>query len=93
MSNYIATVQMAGSQSLRDRITACAAVEGEADPTGWTNNNVWKIITQPGWQDNWQYAVDNANDNVNPDTGRRTDVISDAEILSAVQAVRAEQPA
>lgn len=88
--SYRSTVKMAVSTSLRERIIAAAANEGEPDPEGWVQANMWPIVTSPGWADKWDYAVDNYNDDYNPDTGARPGVISDADILAAVSARREE---
>lgn len=86
---YSSIVEMAQSNSLRMRITACVAQEGITNPEQWTASNMWKIAAQPGWAADWDYAKGTYNPNFNPDTGARTDVIDDAQILSAVQAVAA----
>lgn len=86
---YIDIVQMATNPTLRTRVAAAAAAEGEPDPLGWAEANMWAIAAAPGWADAWDYAEDTRTDNVNPDTGARDDVISDVMILSAVQERRA----
>ena len=85
--SYSSIVQMANSGSLRSRITACVAGEGIDNPEAWTGSNIWKICNQIGDAD-WAYAVSTATVNVNPDTGARDDVVSDGDILSAVQALQ-----
>lgn len=85
MSNYSAVAAMAASISLRDRIAACAAQENKPDPVLWASQHMWAIVASPGWDDAWQSAIDGYNVNQNPDTGVRTDVISDQMILTAVQ--------
>lgn len=86
---YSAIADMARSNTLVNRITGAAAQEGIPDPQAWAMAHVWQIAAQPGWADAWAYAVDTANDDVNPDTGARPGVIGDAMILAAVQAIRA----
>jgi len=86
--SYSSIVEMANSGSLRGRITACVAQEGIDNPEQWTATNMWKIVSQPGWAEDWDYAQGAYNVNSNPDLGVRTDVIDDAQILSAVQAVQ-----
>lgn len=80
-------VEMANSTALRDRIAACAAQEGIADPVAWASQRMWEFAAQAGWADSWAYAVQNYNKNQNPETGARDDVITDQTILSAVQAL------
>lgn len=88
---YQSVVEMASSQSLLARIVAAAAGEGMAEPLVWAQANIWKLASTPGWADSWQYAKDTETDEVNPDTGLRPGVIGDQQILSAVQALLAEQ--
>lgn len=85
--SYSSIVEMANSGSLRSRITACVAAEGIDNPEAWTGSNIWKICQQIGDTD-WAYAVSTATVNVNPDTGARDDVVSDQDILSAIQALQ-----
>jgi len=83
---YRSIVEMASSQSLIARIAAAAAEQGvQGNPLTWAQENIWKIAASPGWADSWGYAVDTATVNVNPDTGGRSDVITDGNILSVVQ--------
>lgn len=90
--SYTSIVEMANSSSLIGRITAAAAGESISDPQQWTRNNLWKLVSSPNWADQWAYAADTATVNTNPDLGIRTDVISDGNILSAVQTVHAANP-
>jgi hypothetical protein len=90
--SYTSVVEMANSSSLIGRLTAAAAGESIADPQAWVRTNLWKIVSSPGWADDWAYAADTASVNTNPDLGIRTDVISDAKILAAIQAVHTANP-
>lgn len=87
---YRSIVDIANNSSLRARIEACAADEGIDNPEAWVSEHRWDFATQPGLADDWQYAKDIAatNPNVNPDLGVRTDVIDDAKILAAVNAIK-----
>lgn len=85
---YADIVEMAQSTTLRQRIAAAVAGEGEADPVQWAADNMWHLAASPGWADDWSYARDTATVNTNPDVGARSDVIDDPQILSAVQARR-----
>lgn len=89
---YLTMTDIANSHTLQQRIQACAAQEAAAAdvylPGGtatWTLNNMLTLAATPGWDDKWAYAKDTATVNVNPDTGARDDVISDADIVAAVQ--------
>jgi len=80
--------QMRHSGGLVARVTACVAQEGEAQPENWVVSNLWKVTARSDWIQAWAYAEEVKTVNVNPDTGQRDDVITDAMILAAVQAVR-----
>lgn len=69
--------------ALRKRITACAATEGLQGPWGFVDQYIWAFATQPGWGD--AYASAQAGGMLDP--GRNESVITDSQILSAVQAV------
>lgn len=84
--SYAAVVQLARSSSLLDRVAAAAAKEGQDSPQSWALERAWRFAAEPGWAEAWAYAKDTQSVNVNPDTGAREDVISDAMILAAVQA-------
>ncbi len=88
---YRAVVEMAGNMSLRDRLVAAATEQKVANnPAQWVDDNLWHLVSSPGWATDWQYARDTATVNVNPDTGARDDVLSDAELRAAV-AARAQE--
>jgi len=90
--SYTSIVQMASSATLAARISAAAADEGQADPVGWTSRNIWAIVaSDQGWSDAWDYALANATDDDNPDTGARPGVINDSMILTVVQAMLAAE--
>lgn len=84
---YSSIVEMAQSQSLSQRIAACAAQEEIAEPQGWVATNMWRLAASPGWAEKWDYAKGTYAKDKNPDTGDRPDVISDEDILAAVQAL------
>lgn len=65
------------------RTRACVAVEGEADPVGWTQQYQWQMAATPSFGDKYASAL--ASGIVRP--GNDQSVISDADILSAVQAL------
>lgn len=85
--NYQSVLNMANSTSLMNRIIAAVAVEGIHNPEAFVNENRWKLAATPGWADDWAYAEDVLTSNQNPDLGARDDVISDAKILAAIQAL------
>lgn len=89
--SYASIRDLATDGSLMGRITAAAASEGIDNPESWVAQRMWKFAAQPTWGDKWQYAKDTATPNVNPDSGARTDVISDGDILAAVQALNTSE--
>jgi len=68
------------------RTRACVSTQGENDPVGWTNAHIWDMAAQPGFGDKYAAAI--LNGIARP--GNDQSVISDGDILSAVQAVLAE---
>lgn len=83
---YQDIVEMHSSQELMLRVSACVAGEGVATPQDWVADHSWAIASQPGWADNWSYARDQGHDIA--DRGRSDVVITDAQILAAVQSIR-----
>jgi len=69
------------------RVAACGATEGlpaaGEQPTTWAVNNVWMIAAAPGFADAYASALAAGV----PRPGNDPAVISDAQILSAVQAL------
>lgn len=72
----------ARDSSLQDRITACAAQEGAADPPGAMSQLIWPVITSADIEAAYAFALAGGN----PDPGGDETVITDQMILSAVQA-------
>lgn len=102
--SYLTVMDIANSFTLQQRVQACAAQEAAAAAvtlpggvTAWVLSNMLTLAASGDWDDKWAYAQDTATVNVNPDTGARTDVISDGDILAAVQplvlALQPETPA
>lgn len=87
--SYRSIVDMALSASLRDRLRACAAEQGEASPEVWVGQHMWALAASPGWATKWDSAKVGLTIDQNPDLGARDDVITDADVLAAVQALRA----
>lgn len=65
------------------RVAACYASEGHTDPDpgSWAQMNGWEVAASPGFADAYASAVAGGV----PNPGRDPAVISDAQILSAVQ--------
>jgi hypothetical protein len=67
------------------RVAACYAVENRLgeDPALWAQQHSWDLAAQPGFGDAYAYALANGNEH----PGRDAAVITDGQILSAVQAI------
>jgi hypothetical protein len=83
--SYNNIAEVAHSGALRERIAACAAVEGITypHPTEWADHHQWQLAASPGWGDAWAYAL--ASDTADP--GADEAVITDGMILAAVQEI------
>jgi len=84
---YLTQAAIADSTTMLNRVTACAASEGEELPHGWANQQRWHWATQPGWAAAWDSALV-AHPEPDYDPGEDQAVISDGMILSAVQSLR-----
>lgn len=83
--SYKIMAEIAASGSLWRRVTACAWQEQVTDHPGeWASASMWSLAVQPGWDDAWASAVAAEN----PDPGDDEAVITDEQILAAVQAIR-----
>ena len=81
-----------------NRVSACAAVEVPASglsvtppvPTGpeWAMRNVWAVAAAPGFADAYEYALNTSVE----DPGNDPAVITDAQILAAVQGLLPPMP-
>ena len=79
--SYQSISQMKNDPALRERVTACCAQEGEANPEQAAGQIMWQCVTHSDWAAAYEEAVLNLNRNPGGD-GR---VITDQMILSAVQ--------
>jgi len=68
----------------RFRIAACASTEGEMQPEIWAQDHIWEMASMPGFGDKYAAAI--LNGIARP--GNDQSVISDPDILSAVQSLR-----
>lgn len=80
--HYVALVQQ--DTALQQREIACAAIEGIPDPAYWVPKHSWDFAKQPTWGAKWKSAIDGGVEN----PGQSGAVISDADILTATQAIR-----
>jgi len=82
--SYSDVAQLASDNDFILRTRAAVAQEGESDPVVWSNDHQWQMAGTPGFGDKYAYAIATGN----PRPGYDTSVISDPEILSAVQFLR-----
>jgi len=86
---YSDVFDMTKSSSLRGRVAAAAATEpgpiDPADPDEWAVEHRWDVCAAPAWDEAWASAIASGNEDPGSDAG----VITDAQILSQVQAVLA----
>jgi len=79
---YYTVATITESGSMRSRVAACAAAEGvDVDPIQWAFDHRYNWAASPGWGAKWDSAVASGV----PDPGADPSVISDGDILSAVQ--------
>jgi hypothetical protein len=83
---------LANDADFSQRTMACYATEtlqatGGDNPSAWWSNHNWDMAAMPGFGD--QYASAIAGGLENP--GRDPSVITDAQILSAVQAIHNQE--
>jgi len=81
-----------------NRVSACAAVEVPTSglsvtspvPTGpeWAARNIWAVAAAPGFADAYEYAINTSVE----DPGKDPAVITDAQILGAVQSLLPPKP-
>ena len=81
---YSDIAAMAQDGSLQRRIRAAAEQENVQPDAGvWAAGAAWAFASQPGWADKWASAVAAGK----PDIGSDASVITDADVLAAVQSL------
>ena len=80
---YLTVSVIAKDPAMHARVTACAAEQQVDNPETWTSELRWKWAAQPDWDEAWESAVASGNS----DPGADPAVITDGQILSAVQAI------
>ena len=88
--SYQAQAQLSNDADFTNRVAACAAVEVDTpdQPTAWARDNIWRIAAAPGFADKYEYALNTDVENPGADPA----VITDGDILAAVQALIAPPP-
>jgi len=88
--SYFDQALLSRDPDFAQRLAACAAVEvelGEQHPLDWAVANQWTVAASPGFADAYASAVAAGVER----PGMDPSVISDAQILSAVQALFPDQ--
>jgi hypothetical protein len=93
---YLSISRIAGDSFMNARVRACATQQAHLgvpidDPLAWTGENAYLWAASPGWAEKWDYALE-THDNPAYQPGEDPAVITDADILSTVQALTAETP-
>ena len=86
--SYSIQAQLSSDAEFIARVSSCAAEEVPKthQPTQWARDHIWWVAAAPGFSEAYEYAI-NAD---NPNPGKDPAVITDAQILGAVQALVAE---
>jgi hypothetical protein len=78
------------------RTQACYAVEtldtDALDPASWQSINSWDMAAQPGFGEAYAYAIQTHPDDPDFRPGNDPSVITDAQILAAVQSLLPDPP-
>ncbi|WP_119697049.1 hypothetical protein [Microbacterium halotolerans] len=88
---YLDIATMKDDPWLRARVAACAALEGIDRPDQWAIDHRWKLAAQPGWAASWASALVTNAAIEGYEPGKDQGCVTDAVILSAVQALIAEE--
>jgi hypothetical protein len=88
--SYTSQAQLSNDSDFLARTSAAAATEVPKthQPTQWAADHIWWMAASPGFADAYESAL--AGDVERP--GNDPAVISDAQILSAIQTLLNEQP-
>ncbi|MGB8020742.1 MAG: hypothetical protein WCF04_05895 [Candidatus Nanopelagicales bacterium] len=78
--------RLAMDNAMVARVIACAAQEGIPDPENWVFAHRWQWAASLGWGAAWAYALATGV----AELGQNPAVITDLQILAAVQAIRAQ---
>lgn len=82
---YYDVARLANDSAFLSRVAACRVAEvPDNDPWSWVNEHTWQLAGQPGFGDAYGYAINTGN----PNPGSDPAVITDGQILSAVQALQ-----
>jgi len=88
---YLEQSAIAVNVTLTARVAQCAAEQDVTDADSWTAVHRRTWAAAPGWDAAWASALASHDDNPSYDPGADEAVITDAMILSQVQAMLAAQ--
>lgn len=86
MDTYADIARIAATDAFQERVRACAAQQGAADPVHWAYTNRYALASSPGWAAElavWDEAHPGAEDR--EAWAADGSVITDQMILAAVQ--------
>jgi hypothetical protein len=78
---------LAADNDFANRSAACASTQGISPPMEWANNHRWEMAGTPSFGDKYASAIANGIER----PGNDPSVISDPDILSAVQSLVAHE--
>lgn len=76
---------LSSDSDFMQRTRASVSTQGVDDPVTWSNDHAWQMAGMPSFGDKYAYAIATGV----PNPGRDEAVISDQDILSAVQSLLA----
>ena len=76
--------KLAHDADLRERVAACAALNGDPNPGAWADLHMWAVAAAPGFADAYASALANQV----PRPGMDPAVITDEQLIAAVAAVQ-----
>lgn len=90
--SYATQSLLAQDQDFTARCYSCASVEipvaSETNPLAYVQENIWRLAASPGFDEKYDSAI--ASGIARP--GWESTVITDADILSAMQALLSARP-
>lgn len=90
--SYRSVALMAADNGIKQRLIACAAIEGIETPWVWVDQNIWTFAAQPGWGEAYAYALNIHKDEPGYEPGWDEAVIADPMILASTQAIKNSAP-
>lgn len=98
MDSYLAISMVANDPDMTERLRAAVTQQvtlgtvprmASSNPVTWVTVNRYLWASSPGWGEKWDYALLSHESDPEYKPGRDPAVITDADILAAVQAIGA----